>query len=156
MKNYLVGLFSFVSFYVLAFAAWAQDTIVMMPTNLVEFFMYTMFLIVSGIISVFLPPILMRMSEKYKLDIEAEKVEALQIVFTNAASGLIQKLGEEAKNLKVDLKNPHIAEVVQRALNSAPENLRWANLTEEEIAGRILEKIHQVAPTSETKVVVEK
>jgi hypothetical protein len=124
--------------------AFAQDTTVALPDTLIGFLVQMLFLIVSGVIAIFLPLVLTRLAAKYGLQIEQEKRDALQVTFTNAAGGLLQRLGDEARNLRVDLKNPAVADAVNRALKGAPAALKWAGLSEEEIARRILEKLPQI------------
>lgn len=125
-------------------AAMAQDTVVTLPDNLVGFIVQTLFLVVSGVITVFLPILLNKLVKRYNLQIEREQRDALKATFTNAAGGLLQNLGERARGLKLDVHNPDIASAVARALEGAPDAIKSAGLDEREIARRILEKIPQI------------
>jgi hypothetical protein len=137
-----------------ATSALAQDTdtIVTMPDTLIGFLVQMLFLIISGIIAVFLPILLTKLAARFNLEIEHEKRDALQTTFTNAAGGLLQKLGEDARTLRIDVKNPDLAAAVNRALKGAPDALKWAGLSEAEIARRILEKIPQVPSPAPTPI----
>lgn len=141
MKTLFGGAFGLA---LLAAPAFAQDTTVMLPETLVGFIVQVLFLVISGVIAVFLPVVLTRLAAKYGLQIEQEKRDALQTTLTNAAGGLLQRLGDEALTLKVDLKNPAVRDAVDRALKGAPDALKWAGLSEQEIARRILEKLPQI------------
>ena len=127
----------------LAGMALAQDTTVSV-SPLVDFVLPILLTIISGIISVGLPVILTKLAARYNLQIEQAKRDSLQTTLTNAAGGLLQKLGDRARELKVDLKNPDIAEAVQRVVQGAPDALKWAGLTQHEIASRVLEKLPQI------------
>lgn len=149
MKNLLPGAAGIValsaSAIAYATAAGAQDTAVGIAP-VVDFVLPILLTIVTTMIGVFLPIVLTKLAAKYNLQIEQQKRDALQVTFTNAAAGLIQKLGDEAKTLKMNIQNPDVRVAVNRALQGAPDALRWAGLNEQEIARRILEKIPQVQP----------
>lgn len=125
--------------------AHAQDTTVSVAP-LVDFVLPVLQTLISGVLAIGLPIVLTRLSQRYGLQIEQEKRDALQVTFTNAAGGLLQKLGDQARTLKVDMRNPDVAAAVGRAMRGAPDALRWAGLSEEEIARRILEKLPQIGP----------
>lgn len=135
----------FAALLVTAGLAHAQETAVSVAP-LVDFVQPILLTLISGVVTVGLPIVLTRLSQRYGLQIEQEKRDALQVTFTNAAGGLLQKLGDQARTLKVDMRNPDVAAAVGRALRGAPDALRWAGLSEEEIARRILEKLPQIAP----------
>lgn len=139
----------FAALLVTASLAQAQETAVSVAP-LVNFVLPILMTLISGVVTVGLPIVLTRLSQRYGLQIEQEKRDALQVTFTNAAGGLLQKLGDQARTLKVDMRNPDVAAAVGRALRGAPDALRWAGLSEEEIARRILEKLPQIgaAPVS--------
>jgi hypothetical protein len=141
------------AFGVIGFAAFAQDTVITADAGLVDFAADVLMLVVSAIIAVFLPVVLTRLASKYGLQIEQEKRDALQVTLTNAAGGLIQKLGASAKGLKVDVHNAELADAIARVQRSAPDALKWAGLSEAEIARRILEKVALVtAPNTSVGV----
>lgn len=135
----------FAALLVTAGFAHAQETAVSVAP-VVEFVLPILQTLISGVLAIGLPIVLTRLSQRYGLQIEQEKRDALQVTFTNAAGGLLQKLGDQARTLKVDMRNPDVAAAVGRALRGAPDALRWAGLSEEEIARRILEKLPQIGP----------
>ena len=147
MKAFYLALATSLAF---ASSAMAQDASVSLPSNLVEFLVQIIFLVVSGVIATFLPIILARLAKKFKLEIEQEKRDSLQTTLTNAAAGLIKRLGDEAVNLKVDVKDPNLAEAVKRVLRGAPDAVKWAGLTEQEIAKRVLEKVVLIHSSTKT------
>jgi hypothetical protein len=129
-------------------AAFAQDTVVALPDTLVGFVLQIAFLVISGVIAIFLPVLLTKLAGKFNLQIEQEKRDALQVTLTNAAGGLLQKLGDRAKTLRFDTGDPAMAAAINRVLASAPDAVKWAGLSEAEIAKRILEKIPQIEASS--------
>lgn len=112
---------------------------------LVEFVLPIVLTIVTAIIGIVVPVAISYLAKKWNLQIEQSKRDALQVTLTNAAGGLVQKLGERAKELKVNVSDPHVREAVQRVVAGAPDALRWAGLTEAEIARRVLEKVPQIS-----------
>lgn len=149
MKYLVVALTAMLAF---AGIAYAQDTVVGVDASLIDFLLQIILLVVSAIITIFLPIVLKRMADKYGLQIEAEKRDALQVTFTNAAAGLLMRLGDRAKSLKVDVRSPELADAIRRVQAGAPDALKWAGLNEQEIARRIIEKVPQVAPETVTPV----
>lgn len=129
-------------------AALAQDTTVALPDTLVGFVIQIAFLVVSGVIAVFLPILLTKLATKFNLQIEQAKRDALQVTLTNAAGGLLQQLGERAKTVKIDVRDPAMKAAIDRVLAGAPDAVKWAGLTEAEIAKRILEKLPQIEASS--------
>lgn len=129
-------------------AAFAQDTFVTLPDTFVGFVLQIAFLVISGVIAVFLPILLTRMAQKFNLTIEQEKRDALQVTLTNAAGGLLQQLGERAKTVKINVGDPAVKAAVDRVLKGAPDAVKWAGLSEAEIARRVLEKIPQIENSS--------
>lgn len=128
----------------LAAAALAQDTTVGI-SPLVDFVLPILLTVISGIISIGLPIILTKLAARYNLQIEQARRDALQVTLTNAAGGLLQKLGDRARTLQLDVRNPDVAEAVQRVVQGAPDALKWAGLTQDEIARRVLEKLPQIS-----------
>lgn len=126
-------------------AALAQDTSVGFEP-LVDFVLPIVTAIVVPVGSALLLWLLQRAINKFGLDIEQSKRDALQVAFTNAAAGIVQKLGAQARALRVEVSDPRVREAVSRVVKSTPDALKWAGLTEEEIARRILEKIPQLPP----------
>lgn len=114
---------------------------------IVDFVMPILTTIIGATIAVGLPIVLTSVTKRLGLQIEASKRDALQVALTNAAGGLVAKLGDQARDLKIDVKNPAMADAVARVVRGAPDALKWAGLTEAEIARRVLEKIPQL-PTS--------
>lgn len=131
-----------------AAAAYAQDTTVALPDTLIGFVLQIAFRVVSGVIAIFLPLVLTRLATKYGLQIEQEKRDALQVTLTNAAGGLLQKLGERAAALRFDAGDPALKAAIDRVLQGAPDAVKWAGLSEAEIARRILEKVPQIEASS--------
>lgn len=132
-------------------AAHAQDTVVIADAGMIDFVTQILMLVIAGIITTFLPILLTRLAARYGLQIEQEKRDALQTTLTNAAGGLLQRLGDEAKGMKLDLRNAALADAVRRAQAGAPDALKWAGLSQEEIARRILEKV-AIVSTSNTAI----
>lgn len=89
-------------------------------------------------------------ARKLGLEIDAQHRATLQTALTNAAGVAINKLGNEVKSLKIDVRNPAIADAVNHALAGAPEALRYFGLDKapEAIAKRIIAKIPQVLNTT--------
>lgn len=134
---------------VLATAALAQDTSTAVSVSpLIDFVLPILLTIISGVISIGLPSILTKLAARYNLQIEQAKRDALQTTLTNAAGGLLQKLGDRARTLELDVRNPDVAEAVQRVVQGAPDALKWAGLTQDEIARRVLEKLPQIGTAS--------
>jgi hypothetical protein len=146
MKPLAIGAAGLVLVY--AGGAFAQDTTVALPETLIGFVTQIAFLVISGVVAVFLPVILTRLASKYGLQIEQEKRDALQVTLTNAAAGLLQKLGAKAATARIDVGNPEMKAAIDRVLASAPDAVKWAGLSEAEIAKRILEKIPQIEASS--------
>jgi hypothetical protein len=146
MKPLAIGAAGLVLVY--AGGAFAQDTTVALPETLIGFVTQIAFLVISGVVAVFLPVILTRLASKYGLQIEQEKRDALQVTLTNAAAGLLQKLGAKAATARIDVGNPEMKAAIDRVLASAPDAVKWAGLSEAEIAKRILEKIPQIEARS--------
>lgn len=145
----------FAALLVTAGFAHAQETAVSVAP-VVDFVLPILQTLISGVLAIGLPIVLTRLLQRYGLQIEQEKRDALQVTFTNAAGGLLQKLGDQARTLKVDMHNPDVAAAVGRAVRGAPDALRWAGLSEEEIARRILEKLPQISPAPSVSADTEK
>jgi hypothetical protein len=119
-----------------------ETSVVIAP--FVEFVLPILLTVISGVIAVGLPIVLTKLAAKFGLQIEQQKRDALQVTLTNAAGGLLQRLGDEAKTLKLDVKDARLADAINRVVKGAPDALKWAGLDEREIARRILEKIPQI------------
>lgn len=117
--------------------------------SFVDFVLPIVLTIVTAIVGVAATLLTAWLNEKFHLDIEASKRDALQTTFTNAAGRIIQELGHRARDLKLDIHNPVVAAAVNRAIAGAPDALKWANLTQEEIARRILEKVALILPPAQ-------
>lgn len=141
---------------VLALPALAQDTVVTADAGFVDFLSRTLDILVTALIPVVVIPLVIKGFELIGVKLDRAKSDELQIAFTNAASGLIQELGDEAKALKLNVGDPRVAAYARKIQARVPGYLRWAGLDEKEIAGRaqaaiegrILEKIPQVLNTS--------
>jgi hypothetical protein len=124
------------------------DTTVALPETLIGFAIQIAFLVISGVLAVFLPIVLTKLATKYGLQIEQEKRDSLQVTLTNAAGGLLQKIGDHARAARIDVGDPAMKAAIDRVLAGAPDAVKWAGLSEAEIARRILEKIPQIENTS--------
>jgi hypothetical protein len=124
----------------LAAPAFAQDTTVAVGP-LVSFVLPIILTIVGGVISIAVAVLVPIMVKKFGLQNEANIRDAIQTSLTNTAAGAINKLGARAMDLTVDVRNPAVADLVQRAVNGAKDSFGEAGLTQEEIARRVLEKI---------------
>jgi hypothetical protein len=127
-------------------AAFAQElpSTTVEVQNLADFAITILQLVVMTTITVGLPMAFAKWSKRTGLEIEQKDRDALQTTLTNAAGGLLQRLGDSAKTLKLDVGNADLAAAIRRVEEGAPDTLRKIGLTEEQIAKRILEKIPQI------------
>lgn len=101
--------------------------------------------IVGMIITAGLGWLFVVIKSKLGLDIEARHREALQTALTNAAGLVIAKAGSAADAIKIDVKNPAIAEAVTYVLKGAPDALAYFGLTPEKLREKVLAKVGVVA-----------
>jgi hypothetical protein len=78
---------------------------------------------------------------KFGIDIEARHREALQSALENAAGLAVGKLDRYLGEVKIDVKNPALAEGVEYVLASVPDALKYFGLTPERIRMMLLAKI---------------
>ena len=135
-----------VAIYASAVASFAQDDTVVTVAPLVDFVLPIILAVISGMVAIAVAILTPIMARKFNLQIEKDRRDAIQTSLTNAASGVINKLGEQARGLKVDVRNPIIRQGVQRAINGAKDSFASVGLTQEEIAERLLEKVTQQLP----------
>lgn len=136
--------------------AHAQETIVAADPGFVDFLTKYLDIAVTALIPVIAIPLVLKGFSLIGVKLDRAKSDELQVAFTNAASALIQEMGEDAKTLRINARDPRVAAAVRRVQARVPDYLRWAGLDEqalgtrtaEVIAGRILEKVPQIAPTS--------
>lgn len=85
-------------------------------------------------------------NKKTGLDIEFFHRDALEAFLNNQAGRFLAPL-ENLKGLSLDVGNAEIARLAQEALNRIPDAKKFFNLTNEQIAQRIIDKIGiQTAP----------
>lgn len=137
----------------LAAAALAQETVVSVDAGLVDYLTKYLDITVTALIPILLIPLVLKGLGYIGVKLDKAKSDELQIAFTNAASSLIRELGDDAKALQIDVRDPRVAARVREVQARVPGYLRWAGLDEKElgarttaaIGGRILEKVPQVS-----------
>jgi hypothetical protein len=148
MKKLLVGAVGLV--VLSAGVAFAQDTtIVTADAGFMAFLTDILRTVVDAALAIGLPILIVKGFSLIGVKLEESKRDALVTTLRNRAGGYINELGEEAKNLKLDVRDPRLAKWVQDAQKSAPEALAWAGLDSKEIARRIIEQVPQVLNTTE-------
>lgn len=86
---------------------------------------------------------------KFNIDIEARHREAFQSAVTNAAGLLIGKVGDLAGSLRLDVRNPVVAESIEYVLKAAPDALKYFGLFDpDEIGEKIIAKAGVIAATN--------
>lgn len=85
------------------------------------------------------------------LDIEAHHREAFQTALTNAAGLVIQRGGELAAGVNIDVKNPAIRDAIMYVNQAAPDAVKHFGITPNMIAEKLNAKLGVVTgPTAIT------
>jgi hypothetical protein len=131
-----------------ATAALAQDvdTVVVADAGFMNYLIGILDLLIEPIVVMILLPLVLRGFSWLGVKLDEGKRNSLQATITNVAGGYLNELGEEAKHLKLDVRDPRLKKWITLAQQRAPDAMRWADLGEAAIAGRIIEKIPQIAP----------
>lgn len=84
------------------------------------------------------------------LEIDSRNRAAIQAALTTAAGVALNKLGNQIQGKQIDVKNPIIAEAVDRVLVAVPDAVKYFGLDKkpQEIADRVISKISQIGVTS--------
>jgi hypothetical protein len=130
---------------VLAFAglAAAQDTVVDVDAGAVDYLVRTLDLLIEPLLALVVLPLVWKGFAYIGVKLDEGKRDSLVATMRNTASGYLNELGEEAKTLKLDVRDPRLAKYVRDAQKRAPDALRWAGLNEAEIARRLVEQVAQ-------------
>lgn len=81
--------------------------------------------------------------QKTGLQIEAQYRDAFQKALEQAAGGLLNKLGQRATNVTLDVHNPAVAAAINYVLKSAPDAVKKFGLEDKprEIAEKLANKV---------------
>lgn len=153
-----------VCFLPFAALADASTTVNLSPTwDLISQQLTQLFAIVLlGVITWVVTAVGARIKAKFGVDIttglmqqEAIHRDALQTSLTNAAAGVLQKLGTDVDITKVNVGSPAVVAAVQAVQSSVPEAVANFHLTAAEIAPKILAQLPQVqAPPAAPSTVI--
>jgi hypothetical protein len=86
-----------------------------------------------------------KLNVKWGLEIDQAHATALNQALVAAAGGVIQRLGAEG-SMSVKVSDPIIREFAQRTADAVPAAMKHMNLTPQDLAQRILNRIPQVLP----------
>jgi hypothetical protein len=128
-------------------AALAQDTVVAADAGAVDYVVRLLDLLIEPLLMLVVIPLVWKGFAFIGVKLDEGKRDSLIATMRNTASGYLNELGEEAKTLKLDVRDPRLAKYVRDAQKRAPDALRWAGLNEAEIARRIIEQVPQVLAT---------
>jgi predicted regulator of Ras-like GTPase activity (Roadblock/LC7/MglB family) len=81
---------------------------------------------------------------KFNLSIEKDHRDALQTALTNAASLVVQKVGQLPFGQTIEISNPAVAEAVNYVIRAVPDAIKAFGLTPDALAEKIAAKIPQV------------
>lgn len=86
-------------------------------------------------------------AQKLGLELDAQHRAAFQAALTNAGGLVIQRLGDKAATMQIDVGNPLIKAGVDYVVKSAPDAIAHFNLQgrADEIAEKIIAKLPQVS-----------
>lgn len=134
-------------------AALAQDTVVAVDSGFVDFLVRTSDLLIEPLLVLVVMPLVWKGFALLGVKLDEGKRDSLLATFRNTASGYLNELGEEAKGMSFDVRDPRLKKYIADAQRRAPDALRWAGLSEAEIARRLVEQAKQIAaaPAAEVK-----
>lgn len=84
------------------------------------------------------------LNARWNIQIDAENRAAFQQSVTNAAGLLLQRLGADAANAKIDVHSKAFAEAIRYVEKGAPEALAKWGITPDRVTEAILAKVPQV------------
>lgn len=141
-------------FVLLTVTAFAQDTAPTTVINLGDLiapWLEYLVGIVVVLIGALVTWITTMVKAKTGYDIEAHHREAFQTALTNAAGLVIQRGGELAAGVNIDVKNPAIRDAIMYVNDAAPDAVKYFGVTPNAIAEKLNAKLGVVTgPTAIT------
>ncbi len=96
---------------------------------------------------------LVRLNQKWAADILQANTDRIGKALTNAAGGLVQKLGAQAA-MDLDAKHPEATSAAAEVMARVGPLLMQSGITPDSVAQRILEKVPALVATPATAIVV--
>lgn len=96
---------------------------------------------VSILITAILGWLAAQLKMKTGIDIEARHREALQTALTNAAGLALSKLGDTAKDTKIDVRSPIIRDSILYVNKAVPDAVKNFGLSPDQLAEKLVAKI---------------
>jgi hypothetical protein len=104
--------------------------------------------IVGTLLVAFVGWLLAILRQKWNIQIEDSRRDALQTALANAAGLVIAKLDNAVQGKTITISSPAVADAVNLVLKSAPDAIAHFGLTPEVLAQKIVAKIPVVANTT--------